>query len=106
MTDRKVLTDGNHVIELHHMRDSGHNAGLIMVYLPKQKILVQADAFNPPAQADAPVPTPVSPYVANLTTNIARLKLDVERIIPVHYPADGRVVTRAELMRMVGQGTN
>lgn len=106
MTDRKVLTDGNHVIELHHMRDSGHNAGLIMVYLPKQKILVQADAFNPPAQADAPVPMPVSPYVANLTATISRLKLDVERIIPVHYPADGRVVTRAELMRMVGQGTN
>lgn len=106
MTDKKVITDGNHVIELHHLRDSGHNAGLIMVYLPKQKILVQADSFNPPAQADAPVPMPVSPYVANLATNLARLKLDVERIIPVHYPADGRVVTRAELMRMVGQGTN
>lgn len=106
MTDRKVMTDGNHVIELHHMRDGGHNAGLIMVYLPKLKILIEADSFNPPAQADAPVPTPVSPYVTNLTTTLARLKLDVERIIPVHYPADGRVVTRAELMRMVGQGTN
>ena len=106
MTDRKVLTDGNHVIELHHARDSGHNAGLIMAYLPKQKILVEADSFNPPAQADAPVPTPVSPYVSNLTATMARLKLDVDRIIPIHYPADGRVVRRAELMRTAGEGTN
>jgi glyoxylase-like metal-dependent hydrolase (beta-lactamase superfamily II) len=106
MTDKKVMTDGNHVIELHHVRDNGHNTGLIMVYLPRQKILLQADAFNPPAQADAPVPTPVSPYIANLVTNLNRLKLDVQRIIPVHYPADGRQVMMAELTRMVGQGTN
>ena len=106
MTDKKVMTDGNHVIELYHLRDNGHNSGLIMVYLPKQKILLQADAFNPAAQADAAVPMPVSPYVSNLTTAISRLKLDVERIIPVHYPPDGRRVMRAELMRMIGQGTN
>ena len=35
-----------------------------------------------------------------------RLKLDVETIIPVHYAADGRKVTRAELMRFVTAGTN
>jgi glyoxylase-like metal-dependent hydrolase (beta-lactamase superfamily II) len=104
MTEKKVLTDGNHVIELHHLQGSGHNAGLLVAYLPKEKILVEADAYNPAAQANAPVPSPVSPYTANLTANIERLKLDVETIIPIHYAADGRKVTRAELMRMVGQG--
>ena len=29
--------------------------------------------------------------------------LDVELIIPIHYPADGRKVMRAELMRAAGQ---
>ena len=39
----------------------------------------------------------------NLLDNINRLKLNVETIIPVHYPADGRKVTMAELRRAVGQ---
>jgi hypothetical protein len=77
-----------------------------MAYLPKQKILLEADAYNPPAEPNAPVQSPVSPYNLNLVENISRLKLDVERLIPVHYPADGRVVTRAELMRVVGQSSN
>jgi glyoxylase-like metal-dependent hydrolase (beta-lactamase superfamily II) len=106
ITDKKVLTDGNHVIELHHLQNSGHNEGLIVAYLPKEKILVEADAYNPPPQANAPPPSPVSPYTANLVTNLERLKLDVQTIIAVHYPADGRTVTTAELMRAVGRGTN
>lgn len=104
MTDRKVLTDGNHVIELHRLQGSGHNDGLIVAYFPKLRTLVEADAWNPPAQANAPPPAQVSPYVANLAANIERLKLDVERIIPVHYPADNRTVTKADLFKFAGRG--
>jgi glyoxylase-like metal-dependent hydrolase (beta-lactamase superfamily II) len=103
MTEKKVLTDGNQVIELHHLQGSGHNEGIIVAYLPKQKILVEADAFNPPAQANAPPLLPVSPYTANLIENVNRLKLDFDRIIPIHLPADSRKVMRAELTRAVGQ---
>ena len=60
--EKKVLTDGNHVIELHHLRGSGHNEGLLVAYFPKEKILVEADAFNPPAQPNAAPPVSVSPY--------------------------------------------
>ena len=104
MTDKKVLTDGNHVIELYRLQNSNHNDGLIVAYLPKEKILVEADAFNPPAQASAPPPKVPTANNTNLVENIGRLKLDVETIIPVHYPADGRKVTIAELMRAVGKG--
>jgi len=103
MTEKKVLTDGNQLIELHHLQGSGHNEGLIVAYLPKPRILVEADAYNPPAQANAPPLLPVSPYTANLIENVNRLKLDFETIIPIHLPADARKVTRAELMRAVGQ---
>jgi glyoxylase-like metal-dependent hydrolase (beta-lactamase superfamily II) len=103
LTTKKVMTDGNHVIELHHMAGNGHNEGLILAYLPKQKLLVEADAYNPPAQPNAPVPMPVSPYTENLVATIDRLKLDVDTIVPIHLPADGRKVTRAELMRMAGR---
>ena len=104
MTEKKVLTDGNHVIELHHLKGSGHNDGLIVAYLPKEKILIEADAFNPPAQPAAAPPAQVSPYTANLMAAIDRLKLDYERVIPIHYPADNRAVLKAELMRAGGRG--
>jgi len=104
VSEKKVMTDGNHVIELHHLRGSGHNEGLLMAYFPKEKILVEADAFNPPPQPNAPPPPSVSPYTANLVDSIDRLKLDVQRIIPIHYPADNRNVSINELMKWVGRG--
>jgi glyoxylase-like metal-dependent hydrolase (beta-lactamase superfamily II) len=103
MTEKKVLTDGNQIVELHRLQGSGHNDGLLMIYFPKLKILVEADAYNPPAQPNAPTPSVISPYTTNLVDNINRLKLDVERIIPIHYPADSRVVLKPELMRAIGQ---
>jgi len=102
MTDKKVLTDGNHVIELHRLQGSNHNDGLIVAYLPKEKILVEADAFNPPATASAP-PNPPNANNINLKENLDRLKLDVETIVPIHYPADGRTVTMAEFQRTLGK---
>jgi glyoxylase-like metal-dependent hydrolase (beta-lactamase superfamily II) len=105
MGDKRVLTDGNHVIELHRLQGSNHNDGLIIAYLPKEKILVEADAFNPPAQLNAPPPTVINPNTVNLLDNIERLKLDVETIIPIHYPVDSRKVAMSELLRAVGKGT-
>jgi glyoxylase-like metal-dependent hydrolase (beta-lactamase superfamily II) len=102
MTDKKILTDGNRVIELHRLQGSNHNDGLIVAYLPKEKILVEADAFNPPAQANAP-PNPVNANNINLKENLDRLKLDVETIIPIHYPADSRKVTMTEFLAVFGK---
>ena len=102
--EKKVMTDGNHVIEIHHVRGNGHNEGLLVAYLPKEKILIEADAYNPPAQPPAAAPPTVSPYTANLAETISRLKLDVQRIIPIHYPADSRNVGFDEFKRMSGQG--
>src|SRR5262249_32255703 len=105
VVDKKVMTDGNHTIELHRLQGSTHNAGLLVAYLPTERILVEADAFNPPAQLNGPVASPVPLNTANLMQNIDRLKLDVETIVPIHYPADGRKVAMAELLRAVGRGT-
>jgi glyoxylase-like metal-dependent hydrolase (beta-lactamase superfamily II) len=103
VAEKKIMTDGNHVIELYHQQDFGHNDGMLLVYLPKEKVLLEADGFNPPAQPLTRTPATISPYTANLEANITRLKLDVERIIPVHYPADSRKVTKVELLTAVGK---
>ena len=100
--EKKVLTDGTHVIELYHMTNFLHNDGMIMAYLPKEKILLEADALNPPAQPITQTPTVISPYNQALKANIDRLKLNVTRIIPVHYPADNRIITMTEFMKAIG----
>ena len=100
--EKKVLTDGVHVVELHHLQGFGHHDGMIIAYFPKEKILLEADGYNPQATT-ATAPNPPSPFTLSLLDNIERLKLDVQRIVPVHYPADSRVVTMAELRRWVGR---
>ena len=105
MGDKKVLTDGTHTIELYHLQNFAHHDGMIVAYLPKEKVLLEADGYNPQATTATP-PNPPSPYSLSLVDNIDRLKLDVQRIVPVHYPADNRVVTMAELRRWVGRSTS
>jgi glyoxylase-like metal-dependent hydrolase (beta-lactamase superfamily II) len=102
MGDKKVLTDGTHVLELYHLKNFGHHDGMIVAYLPKEKVLLEADGYNPQATTATP-PSPPSPYTLSLVDNIQRLKLDVQRIVPVHYPADNRAVTMAELLKWVGR---
>jgi glyoxylase-like metal-dependent hydrolase (beta-lactamase superfamily II) len=104
VTEKLVLTDGNHVIELHHLHNFGRNDGMLVAYLPQAKVLLKADGFNAPAQPFTQKPALISPYTESLQANIERLKLDVQRIIPVHYPATNRAVPMAELLTAVGKG--
>jgi glyoxylase-like metal-dependent hydrolase (beta-lactamase superfamily II) len=104
MGEKKILTDGTHVVELHHLQNFGHHDGMLIAYFPKEKVLLEADGYNP-QPANATPPNPASPYSLSLLDNIRRLKLDVDRIVPVHYPADNRVVTMAELTKWVGRAS-
>ncbi len=97
-----VLTDGRRPIEIHPIQGSGHNDAFVMVYLPREKILAEADAFTPTA-ADAPLPTTPNPFSVNLYENIQRLKLDVRQIAALHGP---RLTTMADLRAAIGQRSN
>ena len=94
VTDKYVLTDGARRLELYTAQGNGHNAGLLIAYLPKEKLLIEPDLFTPPPPNASP-PAAVSPYTASLQENIKRLKLDVRQIAPLH----GRVVPVAELQK-------
>ena len=101
--EKKVLTDGTHVVELHHLQNFTHHDGMLVAYLPegesaaRGRWLQSAAGDGDAAESAEPV------YTSSLLDNIQRLKLDVQRIVPVHYPADNRVVTMAELARWVGR---
>jgi len=97
--DKRVLTDGARTVEIYHIAGNAHCEGLLMVYLPKEKLLSEADVFTPPAAGTAP-PMPPSPFTVNLVDNLKQLNLAVDRILPLH----GRMVPIADLHTAVGHG--
>ena len=91
---KRVITDGTRTVELHHVTGSPHSKSMLMVYLPKERMLIEADLYSPPAAAPAAgAPPPVFPFAAGLVENIDRLGLAVDTIVPIH----GRVVPIADL---------
>jgi glyoxylase-like metal-dependent hydrolase (beta-lactamase superfamily II) len=97
MRDKRVLTDGTRTVELLHIAGNTHHSGLIMAYLPKEKILVEADAYTPLA-ANAPAPPVANPFTVNLAENLKRLNLAADQVLPLH----GRIVPIAELHKAIG----
>ena len=97
--DRRVLTDGARTVEIHPIAGNAHADGLLMVYLPREKLLVEADVFTPPP-AGTPPPMPPSPFTVQFAATLKRLNLDVARLLPLH----GRSVPIADLHGAVGHG--
>lgn len=94
VADKRVVTDGTRTVEIHHIRGSPHAKTLLMVYLPREKMLIEADVYSPPATATVAGATrPATPFAANLVENIDRLGLAVDTILPIH----GRVVPVTDL---------
>jgi glyoxylase-like metal-dependent hydrolase (beta-lactamase superfamily II) len=97
-TDKYVLTDGARSIEIHQIAGSGHDDAFALVYLPAEKVLVEADAFTPTA-VGAPLQAPGNPYTSNLYDNLKRLNLDVDQIAAIHGP---RITKLADLQAAIG----
>ena len=91
-TDKLEIGDASRPIELHRIVGGPHSESIVMVYLPKERLLIEADAFTPPAP-NTPPPAMANANNVNLVDNIERLKLTVDRILPLH----GRVVPVADL---------
>jgi len=96
--DKRILTDGTRSVEIHHIAGNLHADDLLLVYLPREKMLIQADTYNPPPP-NAPAPTAVNPNSVNLADNITRLQLNVETLLPLH----GRLIPLAELHTAIGR---
>jgi glyoxylase-like metal-dependent hydrolase (beta-lactamase superfamily II) len=94
-----TLTDGVRVIKLYTMMKFDHTADMLMVYLPKERLLAEADAYSPPDTPTTPLIAPKVPYAAALCDNIRRLKLDVRTIVPFHGM---RTADFAEVVRQAG----
>ncbi|MEO8752537.1 MAG: MBL fold metallo-hydrolase, partial [Casimicrobiaceae bacterium] len=95
--DRMVLRDATRTVEIYRTDDSNHSDTLLMVYLPKERLLIEADSFTP-GPPNSPPPAQLNPNNTNLVDNLAKLNLAVDRILPLH----GRVAPASELYTATG----
>lgn len=101
INQKYVLSDGTRTMDLYPMQGLDHNAGMLIAYLPKEKILVNADLYSPPAPGAQP-PATASPTMVSLYQNIQRLKLDVTQHLPIH----GVAGSHDQFLRIVGKPSN
>jgi glyoxylase-like metal-dependent hydrolase (beta-lactamase superfamily II) len=76
LDEEQEFKDGTMTVELYHIAGNPHADTLLMAYFPKERILVEADAFSPGSA--------VQPYAANLLENVTKRNLKVDRIVPLH----------------------
>ena len=92
-----VLSDGTRTLEMYNVQGLQHAQGMLIAYLPQEKIVIEADLFTPPAQ-NAPMPTMVTQSHRSFYNNVQRLKLDVTTIAPIH---GGRTVPWGDFAKFV-----
>jgi glyoxylase-like metal-dependent hydrolase (beta-lactamase superfamily II) len=102
VAEKRVLQDEMRTVEIHHVVGLPHADGMLMIYLPKEKILAYADMFNLPPAND-PVPNPPVVGTKVFLENIERLKLEPERIMSVHSLNPDRLATVADIRKSLGR---
>jgi len=83
------ITDGRRTLQIATVVGDPHADGMLMAYLPRERILIEADAFSPSAAA--------SPFAETLLRNIEDRSLRVETIVPLH----GEIATLEDLENAV-----
>ena len=86
----RTFRDETREMVVYHYAGNMHNSGMLMVYLPKERLLIEADSWTPPGNPKDP-PAGLANLVQFLGV-VDRLRLDVQQILPIH----GRLTTLDE----------
>ena len=85
--EQMELKDSTRTVNLYHITGNPHADTLLMAYFPRERILVEADAYTPGAA--------VAPFAPNLLENIKKRNLRIDRIVPLH----GTIAPYADLLK-------
>ncbi len=92
MGEKKVFSDSMHTVEFYHVPGAPHSNGLMIAYLPKEKVLFQGDFSLPTNPGEV-----ANDHVKALGPVLEKLNLDFDRYINVHASAEPQ--NKAELMK-------
>ena len=93
--EKKVYTDGTRTVEFRHIYPTPHSNGLTVAFIPKEKILFQADYTLPAPGQQA------NDHIKALQPALEKMNLDFEQYIPVHRGAAPQ--TKADVWKAVGK---
>jgi len=93
--EKKVYSDGTRTVEFYHIYPAPHSNGLLIAYIPKEKIIFQGDFTVTPGE-------PANDHLKAFgAVAIDKLKLDFDRYIPVHAAAAPQ--TKADVLKALGK---
>jgi glyoxylase-like metal-dependent hydrolase (beta-lactamase superfamily II) len=93
--EKRVYTDGTRTVEFYHIYPSPHSNGLLIAYIPKEKVLFQGDYSVNPGQ-------PANDHVKALVPALEKLGLtDFDRYINVHASAEPQ--HKSDVWKAVGK---
>jgi len=98
VVEKKVYSDGTRTVEMYHAYPAPHSNGLLIAFLPKEKVLFQGDFSVNPGE-------PANDHVMALYPVLQKLNLDYDRYINVHTsaaPQHKADVEKAVAMRKSG----
>ena len=109
--DKRVLSDRTRTVELYYLPNHGHHTGQLIAYLPKERILMYGDGYNPPAGDEIRMPERGPEFAAQMVERVQRVEAESgadragarpRRAVP--EPADGlqpRRVAQGNAVRIV-----
>ena len=75
-----VITDNSRLLRVYYVQPLRHVTGMLMAYLPTERIAFQADLFD---THEPPTATQL-PAMRSFYNQVKRMSLDVETVAPVH----------------------
>jgi glyoxylase-like metal-dependent hydrolase (beta-lactamase superfamily II) len=90
-----VITDGRRTMRLYYVQPLQHAEGMLMAYLPNERLLVEADLFDTHAGRSAGP----SAATRSLVNQVRALRLDVARVAPIH----GRPAPWSDVLAAAGR---
>jgi glyoxylase-like metal-dependent hydrolase (beta-lactamase superfamily II) len=94
VAEKKVYSDGTRTVEMYHIPPAPHSNGLIIAYIPKEKVLFQGDFSVNPGE-------PANDHVKALFPVLEKLNLDYDRYINVHASAAPQ--HKADVLKAMGK---
>ena len=88
--DKRVIADEKERVEFYYVPGAPHSNGLMIAYLPKEKVLFQGDFSLPTMPGEV-----ANDHVKALGPTLAKLNLDYNRYINVHTSATAQ--TKADV---------
>jgi len=93
--EKKIYSDGTRTVEMYHIYPAPHSNGLMVAYIPKEKILFQGDFSVTPGE-------PANDHVKALVPALEKLNLvNFDRYINVH--ASPAPQTKADVWQAMGR---